>query len=260
MKKSLILLFGLVLALVSCKNETENYNASVDDNYFPDDSGTWVEYRVDSVVYNDFYYAFPPSSPQPQYVHTSTHYIKQVVGEKFTDNMGRQATKLYRYTKDSLSQAYDDVPRVWYFVKTKANVEVVEENLRYIKLVFPANVDLSWKGNKYVTDTFPFVPLKGFFQINYNGWDYAVSEKDKIYNNGFQTFDSVLTVVQYDDSTNVYKVSSVEKYARNTGMVYREFWRLDAQQDTDDNTPLIPFMQSKLNGFIVKQYAINYGH
>jgi len=39
---------------------------------------------------------------------------------------------------------------VWYSVKTDKNVERVEENIRYIKLIFPIRNNAKWDGNALI--------------------------------------------------------------------------------------------------------------
>ena len=81
-----------------------------------------------------------------------------------------------------------------------------------------------------------------------------MKEVNKNYTAGTIDSDSTLTVLQVADSSNVQKVYSVEKYAKNIGLVYKELWRLDAQL-VDDQT----YVDNAVFGFILRQYAIAYG-
>ena len=74
------------------------------------------------------------------------------------------------------------------------------------------------------------------------------------YSAGAINSDSTITVLQAADSSNVQKVYSVERYAKNIGLVYKELWRLDAQL-VDNQT----YENNSVFGFILKQYAIQYG-
>jgi uncharacterized small protein (DUF1192 family) len=56
------------------------------------------------------------------------------------------------------------------------------------------------------------------------------------------------------DSSNVQKVYSVEKYAKNIGLVYKELWRLDAQLVDDQK-----YEDNAVFGFILRQYAVDSG-
>ncbi len=239
------LLFGvaIVVFVVSCKKETDAVNFDYGYNYFPSDSGTYVIYRVDYVIYNDF------NTPLKRY---SSMYLKEVVSDTFTDNLGRKARMKARYITDDLSHPWV-FDRMWYFIKTARNVEQVEDNFRYVKLTFPITLDNPWRGNKYnELKHFPFTDLKNTTS-NFD-WNYNVTLLNYNYTNGTINTDSTLTVLQVADSSRVQKVYSEERYAKNIGLIYKELWRLDAQLKSTYN-----FVDSATNGFIMKQYAIGFG-
>ncbi len=243
-KIRLPLLAIFVVFIISCKKEKDEVTVDYGYNYFPTDSGSYVIYKVDSVIYNDF--------DLINLKRKSTQYLKEVVTEEFTDNLGRQAKKIERFITDSLNHPWKEY-NVWYLVKNTTNVEKVEDNVRYIKLTFPVAVGNSWHGNRYnELNAFPFTNLK-FTATNFD-WIYTVSEKDKSYVNGTVSSDSTVTVVQVQDSSNVQKVYSVEKYSRNIGLVYKELWRLDAQL-----TPGKTYENDAVFGFILRQSAVAYG-
>ena len=66
----------LVFLLAACKKETETLNVDLGLNYFPEDSGTYVVYKVDSTIYDDF----------TATVRKSTVYLKEVISKQFPDN------------------------------------------------------------------------------------------------------------------------------------------------------------------------------
>jgi hypothetical protein len=111
----------------------------------------------------------------------------------------------------------------------------------------------TWKGNKYnELNHFPFTDLK-FTTTNFD-WTYTLTGANESYENGAINTDSTIKVLQVNDSSNVQKVYSVERYARNIGLVYKELWRLDAQLVDNQN-----YEDNAVFGFILKQYAIQYG-
>lgn len=230
--------------LAGCKKETEVINFDYAYNYFPDDSGKYVVYKVDSVLYNDF---------DPYHIKRySSIYLKEVVTEQFIDNLGRNAKKLERFYTSDTSLPWQ-TGTVWYFVKNTTNVEQVEDNIRYVKLTFPPEVNNYWHGNKYFKlNQYPFQNLR-YTTTNFD-WTYTITELNTPFSNNNFYADSSLTVVQIDDSSNVQRVYSIEKYAKNIGLVYKELWRLDAQLVNNQN-----FTDHAKNGFIVRQTAIKYG-
>lgn len=240
----------LLVSVNGCKKEYETVSLTADANYFPDDSGTFVIYKVDSILYNDFFF----NSDLSQYQRSTSYFLKEKITEQFIDNLGRTARKIERYvTDDTLLHPFVEVNNVWYQIKTDRNVEVIEDNIRYVKLTFPVSKSSEWKGNKYFLNEIPFQPLKNS-NIKFD-WTYTVADKDVAYSNGFKVFDSTLTILQIADSSKVNKLFSEEKYARKIGLVNKELWRLDAQPIPGEPN----FLKSKLNGFIYRQTALSYG-
>lgn len=74
----------LVFLAVSCKKETETVNVDLGYDYFPDDSGTFVVYKVDSTIYDDF----------TATVRKSTIYLKEVITKQFPDNLSQRRERL----------------------------------------------------------------------------------------------------------------------------------------------------------------------
>jgi hypothetical protein len=237
------LLFGAVVlaCTVSCKKESETLTSDLGYNYFPDDSGRYVIYRVDSMIFDDF----------NRTRRTSTIYLKEKITEQFTDNLGRDAKKIERYYADTLSAEWP-IHNVYYFVKTTKSVERVEDNLRYIKLIFPNNVNDRWLGNKFIISPPPYILDSTNYRVQ--DWQYTIQDRDQYYDNSFRAFDSTLTVFHIYDSSAINKTYSIEKYARNVGLVYKEFWIVTGQTNIG-----LPWIDRAEKGFITWQYAIDYG-
>ena len=89
-------------------------------------------------------------------------------------------------------------------------------------------------------------------------WKYTILNRNKYYNNGVQIFDSTLLISQIRDSSAITKTYSIEQYARNAGLVYKEMWMLSSQ-DTLKIKLNFPWEQRADKGFIIRQYAIKYG-
>ena len=231
----------LVSVLTGCKKETDISDYDYGYNYLPDDSGRFVIYKVDSVIYNDF-------DNSRRY---STIYLKEKIGEQFTDNLGRTAKKILRYYSDTLTSQWE-LFNVDYLVKTDLVAERVEDNLRYIKMVFPNDVNKKWLGNKLITAPPPYIIDTSNYYLN--DWKYTIKNRDLYYDNGIKIFDSTLLVSQIQDSSAITKTYSVERYARSVGLVYREFWIVVGQINIG-----APWEDRAEKGFILRQYAVDYG-
>jgi hypothetical protein len=191
---------------------------------------------VDSIVYDDF-------------KMDTTYYkyrIKEKLEEVFIDNQGRKAIKLVRYMKkynDMVS--YDNMPwvikDVWNYTKTNTTLEVVEEDVRYTKLIFPVKEAASWNGNA---------------QNSLTEWNYTYDYVDKAEIINGTKFDNVLLVIQKKDKNNVlHREYFIEKYAKNVGLVYREI------KDLYSNTVVygVPVEQRIEKGVIYKLTYFTHG-
>lgn len=239
MLKHLICILSVLtgLAFTGCQKKKTEAPPDVGYGYAPDLIGKYVVYDVDSTVFDDFakdtlYYKYR---------------IKEKLSENFTDNQGRPAIKLIRYIKRyDPAKSYDQmdwtVKDVWNYTRTATSLEVVEENVRYTKLVFPVKTDVSWNGN--AQNTQPAMDYKYLFT------DMKQSVNGTV-------FDDVLCVEQKDDKRKnvIHRQYYMEKYARNVGLVYREI------TDVYSNTVVVgvPVEQRIEKGIIYKLTYITHG-
>lgn len=222
----------------SCKKKTSPAQSiDVGKDYYTVAVGNYLVYDVDSIVYDEFTF-------------DSTHYkyrIKERIEEEFTDTEGKTAYRLMRYIKKfSASKPYDSiawsVKDAWQVNVNTTNVEVVEENVRFSKLIFPVKEGSVWDGNAKNT---------------LGEWDYTYSYIDKPESFNSISFDKVLSVKQKDFRTLISWQYYNEKYAKGYGLVYREI--IDIKHPvTSTNTSFynIPNKQ----GIYYKSTIVSYGH
>jgi hypothetical protein len=198
----------LAFAAFSCKKKKESIEPpDTGAAYYPATIGKYIVYDVDSIVFDEFNY-------------DSTHYkyqIKEKLEEEYTDAQGRTAIKLVRYIKKYNSAiTFSAMPwvikDVWQVNVSKTNVEVVEENVRFIKLTFPVKQSNSWNGNLYNT---------------MDEWEYTYTYIDKAQSFNNLSFDKVALVTQMNFPTKISRDYYIEKYAKDAGLVYREIIDLD---------------------------------
>jgi hypothetical protein len=227
--------------LTFCKKKTEEV-PDVGYNYAPVTLGKYVIYDVDSTVYDDF--------------NNDTTYfkyrIKEKLEEEFTDNEGRPAIKLVRYVKKySPLISYDNMAwtlkDVWMLNKSNTTYEVVEEDVRLVKLIFPVKVDATWNGNAQ--------NILGEREYLYKSFD----QQEAV--NG-TTFENVLFVEQKDDKSKnaIHREYFIEKYARNVGLVYKEI--KDLYSNTVKVLPgggIMPVEQRIEKGIIYKMTYVTHG-
>ena len=118
---------------------------------------------------------------------------------------------------------------------------MVEEDIRFTKLIFPVNDDAIWNGNA---------------QNTIGEWDYTYDYIDKTEIINGTKFDDVLLVIQRKDKNNMlHREYFIEKYAKNVGLVYREI------RDLYSNNIIagVPVEQRIEKGVIYKLTYVTHG-
>lgn len=224
----------------ACKKKTEE-PPDLGYDYAPITLGKFVVYDVDSTIYDDF-----------KMDTTYTKYrIKEKLEEVYIDNQGREAIKLVRYIKMyNPLVSYDNqvwtIKDVWNYTKTNTTLEVVEEDIRFTKLIFPVKVDALWNGNA---------------QNTIGDWEYIYNYINRTENINGTIFNSVLLVVQKDDKSKnaIHRQYFVEKYAKDVGLVYREIKDLYSNTIKLVNGAVMPVEQRVEKGVIYKQIYVTHG-
>ncbi|MDA7803110.1 hypothetical protein N8987_00855 [Crocinitomix sp.] len=132
-----ILLIGLLLILfASCKKAIPT-SINYGYDYFPTQVGLYKIFDVVDV--------FHDVALDPQH-DTSIYQIKEVIFENLIDNEGDTIQRIKRYYResDTLDWVIKDI---WTQKRTATTAEVVEENDRFIKMVFAIAYDRVWNGN-----------------------------------------------------------------------------------------------------------------
>lgn len=225
------------LLVYSCKKKENAELTPIDfgKDYFPIQVGNYIIYDVDSIAYNDI-------------THIATTYkyrLKEVIKEAFINDEGTTSYRLERYIKyyDS-TKNYDQIPwqikDVWTIIPYTNSIEKIEENIRYIKLIFPIKEGSQWNGNAKNT-------------LGEKKYSYQyVGAAETINNN---SFDKVTKVKQYEYRTLISYQNEVEKYARNVGMIYKEITNLQSQNIIPD----VPVEARAESGYIYKMQIVSWG-
>ncbi len=228
-KYSVLFILVIVLIIFSCKKD-KSLDNSIDYSYFPDIIGTWVEYDITKIHIDD-----------PSAIYDTVKYmIREIIESKYTDTTGNEVMRVERYIKYSDTTAWI-IKDVWTAQFLNASLHKTEENIKYIKIAFPAKIDKEWNGNAYNI---------------YDSQIYEITEldKDEIINSF--NFDSVLTVTQINDSSLIHKNYAIEKFAKNIGLVYRH----STEIESDITIQSIPIEERITTGDIYIQEVINFGN
>ncbi len=205
--KTGILFFCFSVFLFACKQENVSAPIPMGYEYFPVNIGHTIIYDFDSV--------FKDTKVD---VNETTHFqIKEYIESVFSDNTNRPTQRIERYRRNNDTTVWT-IMNVCTSTLTNTVAERVEDNQRYIKLVFPVSLNKTWFGNSFTTQP---------------KWEYEytkVNESATI--NGIK-FDSTLTVTQIDELNLIEKNYSIEKYAKHVGLIYKEYIHLETLPSGD---------------------------
>lgn len=244
------------LLFFGCKKQTEEFTTAPLSDYYPLQVGKYITYRLDSTVFTNFGTSTEVHSYQE----------KQLVDAQITDAIGRDSYRVLRYIRDT-SGNLPWAPAGTYFVTpTDKTIEVIENNLRFVKLASPVKQGDSWEGNHYLPDA-PFSSLYSFNNDQGMGsWDYTYTDTTASLTLNGKTYNDVLTVdVDIPDpifnanqntaaviDPNGYAAVSYmqDNYAKGIGLISQEFIMWDYQPPSVSN--------SGKRGFGVKRSIIDH--
>jgi hypothetical protein len=227
-----------LFTLFSCSDKTEEFVTEPLSDYLPLEPGKYITYRVDSLVFTNF--------QRDEEIHS--YQVKHVVDAEIKDNLGRTSYRIYRFLKNAAGTDANWISNGTYFITPLADqVEVVENNLRFIKLHAPVKEGTSWKGNKYL-GTDPYFSFGYNFgnDDNMKNWDYRYDLFEPTFTYNGENYTDVFTVEQEDAVKNVpitdpafiaFKTRSVDKYAKNIGLIYRQHELWEYQPNTTGPDP-----------------------
>ncbi len=221
-----LIILGAAILLNSCKKRIDDFTSAPLSDYYPLQVGKYITYDLDSTVFFNF----------GQRDTVIKYQVQDRVDAQITDNTGRNGYRIIRFIRKNETQ--DWLPNNTFMaVPTQNSIEFIENNLRFIKLTLPVNAGYSWKGNSYI-DTYSFSS-----QVRYlDGWEYIYDSVNVPLTLRNVTVDSTIKVVQIDEFLGedpklpgaIYgeKNYSVEKYAKDIGLVFKEFihWEYNGAQ------------------------------
>jgi hypothetical protein len=199
LKTTVYILFTFIIFLFSCKKDSEVVPTSRGYSYAGLTVGNYVIYDVDSIFYDDF-----DNSVNPYYFQ-----IKELVQSKYIDAEGEEAYRIERYKKDTAVSPNFELQVVWNSKITPTTYQKVENNERFVKLIFPVKQGKTWNGNSL---------------NNREEWEYECVSAHIPEQIGGIGLDSVATVTQFDDEDEILiqRQFYQEKFAAKIGLVYKK--------------------------------------
>jgi hypothetical protein len=223
----LVSIFVVFCFAISCENEkVEVPNPQPYLSYFPLETGNWVEYEVDSVVHydsDDFYNVDTA-------IGNFHFYLREVVDSSFTDGEDETAYLINRYKRE-----YDSLPweliNVWSAKVDNYSAQRVEDNVRFLRLEFPLNSSADWNGNAY-----------NFFPEE----EYSYDEMYEPRQYGSLYFDSTITVMQNDFTSQINRIYKKEIYGAHAGLLFKEIDSVNTK-NTSNGTIILNGLEYKFN-------------
>lgn len=195
---SFIIACACALVLFACKKNDDPTQEELGYSYYPINEG---DYRIYDVIDTSFEGVGNTVISQYQ--------IKEEVREPLTvnDETRYQLYLYYKYPGDTDWKSYPD--SVWTVFRSGARIIKVENNIRYVKLVFPFEVDKKWDGN--ISD-----PNSDPQQY------YTMKEVRRPFSYDTYSYSKTVSVVEFDNSSALDNNYSVEVFAEDQGLVYKD--------------------------------------
>jgi hypothetical protein len=206
----------------ACKRNVGN-PVDLKQEYFPVDIGNWIIYDVVDIRHDINH-------------DTLNYQIKEIITADFFDNSGRLAQRVERYVRNSDTEPWQ-FGDVWHSIRTSRSAEKVEEDERFVKLIFPVTEFKYWDGNAYNQRV---------------SWEYYFDSIDYAGSVGSIVYDSLAYVMQRENSNFVEYEQAFEVYAKNIGLVEKQLIDLDVRSG-------MIVLDSIVKGIELYQTAIDYG-
>ena len=204
----LVFLSSLVFLLPACDRDARIVPPEPGREYFPLQTGRWLEYQVDStaILFNqESRFSFQE---------------RQVVIDSFKNGAGSFTFLIARYRRPDDGAAWKPVVG-WQARASEREAVVVQGNTPFVKMVFPTVPGVQWNGNL-------FNNLKGKEDcgdnVNFSCDQFSVEVEGVSYTNTQgKLFEETLLVVEHDEP-DLITIHDVRKahYAKNVGLVERE--------------------------------------
>ena len=231
MIKYFIGILFLSLLFVSCKKEKDDFTTTSVNDYFPLQVGKYITYDLDSTVFTNFNQNLTVRHYQAQYK----------IEDQTTDNLGNAGFIINRYLRADSTKSWE-IDNVFTVYPTGKSIEYIQDNLRFIKLISPIAEGFSWKGNSYLA----YDPYRSYVFANpafMEDWNYTYENVNEPLTINSKDFENTITVLEVSDSTGnpaiagteyAEKTYSIEKYAKEIGLVYKDFihWEYQGTDNT----------------------------
>ncbi len=240
-------LTGLCL-IIGCNDEPDDLVEFTDDvGYYPIQSGSYWEYRLDSITYDNF----------GALVQNKVGYVRESV---LSESISLSDT-IY-VVEVSRKQNFDDswvAEKLIRIEKISSGITRIEDNLIFDQLVFPASTDKTWDGLQFIPDEIIEI-VEGETIEPYLNWEYKVLNRDASLEVSGVEYSNLIVIQEADNENLINKRLSTAYYSQGVGMVYRYKMILDSQCiNVDPSCSEDPWEDKAWSGYILEQQMIAHG-
>jgi hypothetical protein len=235
-KTRLILLLLLAsLGFIACKSKKEELTPVTPDQFVQLQSGKFIIYKLDSTV-------FPNSGRD---IEHHRYQERHLVDSAVTDGLGRPSWRVFRSLRDSAGRGSWRPAGSYLLTLSNGNLELTEDNLRFLSLATPLRSGASWKGGGFLGSD-PYRSLYSFGNDdNISDWNFTVTNTGETVRINGNNYEDVLTVKGEDETINdpvtlpsafASRSLYLNQYARGIGLVYQNYILWEYQSNTGGGT------------------------
>jgi len=246
LNRKLILLLFAILCIFACKEETLTpKEVQVGYDYYPLEVGKFLTYQVDSIIFD--------TVGLEVFVDTSTIMVREAVVDSYEGEQGQQIFAIERSERkeDSEEWAIKDVYSTY---RTDLKAVRTEENLNFVKMIFPVSRGKNWEGVGFNKDK--RVIIAGESIEMFKNWESVITKVGEPLLIGSFAFDDVTTIEVARDTNAIELRSGYEQYAKGIGLIYRELSILNTQNTAPDENVL--WEEKAQEGFLLYQRLIDH--
>lgn len=244
----ILLLLVILTGLTSCdKHKLEDFQLDRGYEYYPLQIGQSRIYAVDSIIFDPAQFGIS--------IDTFSGFFRELIVDTLrssADELLYRVERYYRKTVDDPWEIHSVVSRS----RGEREATFTENNLRFVKLLFPLKADQEWEGTAH----FPAnteLQVAGETLEFFKGWESRVVEKRPALQVADQSYGDVYVVELADFENKIEYRYGWEAYAPDLGLVYQEIWVLDTQCEYCCNRDLgacdpLPWVEKAEKGLILK--------
>lgn len=258
MRCALVVCSLVVVALSACKEETI-VEPPDGTGYFPLEIGQELEYRTDSIIFDD--------APGGNTLDTFSGFVLERITGLTSNGSGDSVFTIERSFRRNAGAPWQ-LTDIWTTEADGHFAYRTEENLRLVKLRFPLNSNTSWDPTQFFNDDIEVEVGTETIEM-YTNWVGRVLEIGEPKTIGAFSYDDVLTVQQADDDNLIERRYVFEQYAAGVGLVFRADTILDSRcKRLGDLTPCLedgggepvskPWIEVGEKGYILRQELVRF--